>query len=285
MLNDVLVAQAFDALKHEGGEIADTLALEPLYAVDIRFNGPSLAVARLALTKALHGAPVDVFVQPTAHRTKKMLIADMDSTMITIECIDELADYVGKKADVAQITEAAMRGDLDFVAALDARVALLAGLHEDVLQQCYDTRLHYTAGARTLVQTMAMHGAHTVLVSGGFSFFTKRVAAHLGFRVERSNTLRVENGFLTGDVDRPIVTAETKRQTLLDEAQRHTCTAKDCLAVGDGANDIPMIETAGLGVAFHAKPKTIAAAGAAIVHGDLTALLYAQGYSQKDWVG
>ncbi len=283
VLNHVLLARAFDALKHDGAEIADTLDLEHHHAVDIGFSGPTLASARAALLEAMADAPVDVFVQATGQRRKKLLIADMDSTMITIECIDELADYVGKKNQVAHITEAAMRGDLDFVAALDARVALLAGLHEDILQQCYETRVRYTAGARQLVQTMAARGCHTVLVSGGFSFFTRRVAAHLGFAVEHANTLDVENDCLTGKVTRPIITAEVKRQTLINEAHSHHIALQDCLAVGDGANDIPMLETAGLGVAFHAKPKTLAAADAGIMHGDLTALLYAQGYVQSDW--
>ncbi len=284
VLNHVLVARAFDALKHTGGEIADTLDLEPLYAVDICFSGPTCCVARTALLEALAGAPVDVFVQATAHRRKHLLVADMDSTMITIECIDELADYVGKKPQVAHITEAAMRGELDFVAALDARVALLAGLHEDILQQCYETRVRYTAGARQLVQTMAMHGAHTVLVSGGFSFFTKRVAAHLGFAVDHANTLEIRENYLTGRVVQPIITAAVKRQTLVDAAAGQATALVDCLAVGDGANDIPMIELAGMGVAFRAKPKTQAAADAAVVHGDLTALLYAQGYARSAWV-
>ncbi len=283
VLNHVLVAQAFDALKHCGAEIADTLELEHYHAVDIHFSGPTCGVARQALLDAMAGAPVDVFVQAAGHRTKKLLIADMDSTMITIECIDELADYVGKKPQVAHITEAAMRGDLDFVSALDARVALLAGLHEDILQQCYETRVRYTKGARQLVQTMTTRGYHTVLVSGGFSFFTRRVAAHLGFAVEHANILEVDGGRLTGTVKRPIITADVKRQTLADEAHKCSLALQDCMAVGDGANDIPMIELAGLGVAFHAKPKTQNAADAGIMHGDLTALLYAQGYAKADW--
>lgn len=284
VLNHVLVARAFDALKHCGAEIADTLVLEHHYAVDIRFSSPTVAAAKQALLESMLGSPVDVFVQATEQRRKKLLIADMDSTMITVECIDELADYVGKKNEVAHITDAAMRGDLDFVSALDARVALLAGLHEDILQQCYETRVRYTPGARQLVQTMAIHGCHTVLVSGGFSFFTRRVAAHLGFACEHANILEVKDECLTGVVTRPIVTADIKRQTLLQEASTHHVSLIDCLAVGDGANDIPMIELAGFGVAYHAKPKTQAAADAVVTNGDLTTLLYAQGYAKADWV-
>lgn len=258
--------------------------LEPGRAADIRCGGLEQPAARAAVEAALGDALVDVIVQPEAHRRRRMLVADMDSTMITIECIDELADYAGVKAHVAQVTEAAMRGELDFEQALDGRVALLKGLPESVLQLCYDERVRFTPGGKALIGTMNAHGALTVLVSGGFTFFVDRVAATLGFRLAKANVLDIADGALTGIVHRPIVTAEVKRRTLLDEAVSRGIAPADCLAVGDGANDIPMIEAAGLGVAFHAKPKTQAAANAAIRHGDLSALLFAQGYRRADWV-
>ncbi len=253
-------------------------------AADIFFDSDALT-ARDRLLRMFDRYPIDVIVQDAATRTKKLLVADMDSTMITIECIDELADFVGKKAEVSEVTEAAMRGELDFVAALDARVALLKGLPVEALQRCYDERVRYSPGARTLIQTMKACGARSVLVSGGFTFFTSRVRDHLGFAIDHSNLLETAGDVLTGTVARPIVTAAVKRDTLLAEAAALQIDMSACMAIGDGANDIPMIAAAGLGVAYRAKPKTEAAADAALRHADLTALLYAQGLSRKDWVG
>jgi len=259
----------------------DSLWIEPGVACDLGFNGDA-AMARAALEGAFPG--VDVIVQKAADRRRKMLVADMDSTMITIECIDELADYAGIKPQIAEITEQAMRGELDFEGALDARVALLEGLDASVIDRCHAERVVIMGGARELVRTMRANGADCYLVSGGFTLFADRVAAEIGFTRALSNVLEFTDGKLSGTVARPIVGAETKRRTLLDEAAAHGLSAEQCLAVGDGANDIPMIQAAGLGVAFHAKPKTAAAAAARIDHGDLTALLYAQGYARKDWV-
>jgi phosphoserine phosphatase len=259
--------------------------LEPGTACDLFFAGIDVATARSALEPFAHHEHIDVIVQPTEHRLKKMLIADMDSTMITIECIDELADFVGKKAEVSKVTEAAMRGELDFEKALDARVSLLKGLPVATLQKCYDERVKFTGGGELLVKTMRQYGAQTVLVSGGFTFFTGRVAKQLGFHLDISNTLKIANGdVLSGLVGRPVIGAETKRTTLLEQASIKEITLNDCLAVGDGANDIPMIQTAGLGVAFHAKPKTRDAADASIIFGDLSALLYAQGIARDKWI-
>ncbi len=259
--------------------------LEPGTACDLFLAGIDVAGARAALEPIAHGAHVDVIVQPTAHRVKKMLIADMDSTMITIECIDELADFVGKKEQVSKVTEAAMRGELDFEKALDARVALLKGLPVATLQKCYETRVKFTGGAELLVKTMRHYGAQTILVSGGFTFFTSRVAQHLGFHLDIANTLKIADGdVLSGHVGRPVIGAETKRATLLEYASLNEISLNECLAVGDGANDIPMIQTAGLGVAFHAKPKTRDAADVSIVFGDLSALLYAQGLTRDQWI-
>lgn len=250
-------------------------------ACDVRFEGDKVA-ARATLEGAFAG--VDVVIQPEAGRRKRMMVADMDSTMITIECIDELADYAGIKPQIAEITERAMRGELDFEGALDARVALLKGLDSAVIDRCHSERVVIMGGAHELVRTMRANGADCYLVSGGFTVFADKVAADIGFTRALSNTLEIANGKLAGTVARPIIGAAAKRETLLAEATAHGIDPSEVLAVGDGANDIPMIEAAGLGVAYHAKPITAAAAGARIDHGDLTALLFAQGYARKDWV-
>ena len=226
--------------------------------------------------------PVDVVVQPAAERRKQMLISDMDSTMITVECIDELADFVGKKAHVAAITERAMNGELDFEAALTERVALLAGLSEEVLEQAYNDRVKIMAGARELVATMAKNGAYCVLVSGGFTFFTQRVADELGFHENHANRLEIEDGKLTGRVIPPILGKEAKLDSLKNICAIKRIPRESSLAVGDGANDLPMLQAAGLGVAYHAKPVVISQARARISHSNLRALLYVQGYSDAD---
>ena len=238
--------------------------------------------ARTALEGLLPG--VDVVVQPALNRRKRLLVADMDSTMINVECIDELADYAGLRAEVAAVTEQAMRGEIAFEEALYARVALLRGLDARVIDHCHDQRVRITPGAEALVRTMAGNGAYCLLVSGGFSRFADRVAAEIGFDAAIANDLHVNGGRLSGTVGRPIVGAEAKRRALLDAAFARQIPLAETLAVGDGANDIPMLETAGLGIAYHAKPAAAAAADARIEHGDLGALLYAQGYARKDWV-
>lgn len=226
----------------------------------------------------------DVIIQPAAGREKRLLVADMDSTMITVECIDELADYAGIKAEVAAVTEAAMRGELDFEGALDARVALLAGLDAGAIDRCLAERVRDTPGAATLVRTMRAQGAATMLVSGGFTRFAEPVGARLGFDRVIANVLEIENGKLTGRVAKPIVGAATKLATLEAMLAEYGFDRAASLAVGDGANDLPMVQAAGLGVAYHAKPIVAAAAAARIDHGDLTALLYAQGIPRAAWV-
>jgi phosphoserine phosphatase len=228
---------------------------------------------------------VDVAVQPASHRRRRLFVADMDSTMIGQECIDELADYAGLKSHVAAITERAMRGEIEFAPALRERVALLKGLPFAVIEEVIAQRIRLTPGGRTLVATMRAHGSYTCLVSGGFTAFTGRIANMIGFDEQRANTLLVgPDGRLTGEVAEPILGREAKRATLLELTARLGLAVQETLAVGDGANDLGMIETAGLGVAYRAKPKVAAAAGARIDQGDLTALLYLQGYRREEFV-
>jgi phosphoserine phosphatase len=221
----------------------------------------------------------DAIAQPVATRAKKLLIADMDSTMITIECIDELADFVGKKAEVAAITERAMNGELNFESALTERVALLKGLPESTLQQCYDERVKLMPGASELLAAMHRNHAYSVLVSGGFTFFTSRVKQALGFDEDHANRLEIAEGKLTGNVILPILGKEAKLQTLHATCAKRGITPADVLAVGDGANDLPMLLAASLGVAYHAKPIVRAQANARLNHCDLSALIYLQGYT------
>jgi phosphoserine phosphatase len=261
--------------------------LAPGVAADIFFSAP-VSEAQ-AFTKkvraAVAGACVDVVVQAAVGRRKKLLLTDMDSTMIGQECIDELADYVGLKPQVAAITERAMRGEIDFAPALRARVALLKGLPAAVVDEVIKDRIRLTRGAPTLVATMRWNGAYACLVTGGFTLFTERIAAMLGFDESRANRLVVDaDGRLTGEVCEPIFGREAKLATLRELTQRFHLRPEETLAAGDGANDIAMIEAAGLGVAYHAKPKVAAAAAASIQHGDLTALLYAQGYRREEFV-
>lgn len=240
--------------------------------------------AEAALGPILAGASVDVIVQPAGQRRKQLLIADMDSTIIGQECIDELADFAGLKAEISAITERAMRGELDFEAALTARVGMLKGLPETVLEEAFRSRISLTPGAKTLVATMNAWGARTVLVSGGFSYFVARVAALVGFQQYQANNLLIENGAMTGKVKLPILGREAKETALRLHADAMAIPLIKTLAVGDGANDLDMIGAAGLGVAFRAKPKVAAAADASIRHGDLTALLYAQGIPQAEFL-
>ncbi len=237
-----------------------------------------------SLRAAIEPAPVDIVAQPVAHRKKKLFLADMDSTMIEQECIDELADYAGLKARIAAITERTMRGEIEFAPALRERVALLKGLPASVIDEVIEKRIRLMPGARALVMTMRKHGGYTCLVSGGFTLFTDRVAALIGFDENRANRLVIEKGKLAGRVEEPILGREAKLAALKELTAKRKLNPADTLAAGDGANDIPMIEAAGLGVAYHAKPTVAAIASARIDHGDLTALLYLQGYSRDEFV-
>lgn len=227
---------------------------------------------------------VDAALVPLAHRRKKLLVADMDSTMIEQECIDELADAVGIKAEVAAITERAMNGELDFEGALRTRVALIKGLHRKVIEEIRRERITLAPGGRSLVQTMRAYGAYTSLVSGGFTLFAEYFAKRIGFDEAIANVLQFDGDTLTGTVANPIVDKNTKLGRLLQLAEERNIPIAETMAVGDGANDLDMIRAAGLGVALHARPLVAAEADVQINHGDLTALLYLQGYSDDEIV-
>ena len=228
---------------------------------------------------------LDYCLQSVQHRRKKLFLADMDSTIITVECIDELADFAGLKEEVSKITEDAMNGKIEFNDAFRERVAMLKGLHREVLQQVFEERVRLTPGAQTLVQTMRHNGTYTALVSGGFTFFTGLVREWVGFHMDMSNELLFEGDQLTGAAAEPILNSAAKLKTLQRLKAEKSLLDAETLAVGDGANDIPMIEAAGLGVAFHAKAKAAAAADANIRFGDLSTLLYYQGYRADEFIG
>jgi phosphoserine phosphatase len=257
-------------------------------AADIPFTpiGENNNAARVWAERVLEkltDRPIDVVVQPAGGRRKRLLIADMDSTMIGQECIDELADKVGLKARVAAITERAMRGEIAFAPALRERVALLEGLPLSTISDVIAERIKLTAGGRTLVATMRANGAYTCLISGGFTLFAERIAAMLGFDESRANKLVLADRRLAGKVEEPILGREAKLAALTDLTARLQLNPDATLAVGDGANDLAMLLAAGLGVAYHAKPLVAAQAHARIDHGDLTALLYLQGYRREEF--
>lgn len=233
----------------------------------------------------LIGLPVDINLVPEEgpRRRKRLLVADMDSTIIEQECIDEIADFAGVREKVSAVTESAMRGEIDFAEALTNRVALLEGLEEAVLQEVIKDRITIMPGARALVRTMQLHGARAALVSGGFTFFTERIARRVGFETHQANRLEIKDGRLTGAVVPPILGRDAKRTALITRARELGVDMRDTLAVGDGANDLAMIAEAGLGVAYRAKPIVAAEAKAAIRHGNLKALLYLQGYRRDEF--
>ena len=252
-------------------------------ACDIPVTGDPDAISASVL-QALASSTLDFAVLPAENRRKKLLVADMDSTLIGQECIDELADEIGHGETVAAITERAMRGEIEFEPALRERVALLAGLHSSTVDHVLEHRITLMPGSRELVRTMNEHGAHTTLVSGGFTVFASRIADRLGFGDYRANTLLVgPDGRFTGGVGEPVLGRGAKERTLRTKAKELGISLADALAVGDGANDLAMISLAGLGIAFHAKPAVRQQADAAIDHGDLTALLFLQGYHREEF--
>ena len=278
-LDDRLVDKALGLLREIDPGATFAHWIDEGDAADVRFSG-DFRSARWALRDL---SVMDVVLQPDEPRWKRLFVADMDSTIIGQECLDELADYAGLKEKVARITERAMQGELDFSGALRERVRLLAGLDQRALSRCLDERVHITSGAETLVQTMRAGGASCLLVSGGFLSFANPIAEAVGFDRVKANRLVFTGGKLSGEVGDPIVDAMAKREALIEARDQLGLAANDVLAVGDGANDRLMIEEAGLGVAYKAKPALIEVADAELKHHGLDALLWAQGIRRKDW--
>lgn len=280
-----MLSEVADRLRDAGLEPGEHDWLEQGKAADLAFEG-QIETAR----DALRGVEnvMDICVQPATNRRKMLLVSDMDSTIITVECIDELADYAGIKAEIAEITERAMQGELDFEGALRGRVALLKGLHRDTIQQCIDERVRLTPGADILLNTMRGWGAHGLLVSGGFTDFVVAVVDMAGFDSMAANRLGISGEYLDGTVDGEIVDAHEKARQLHMARQHLGLPPELVLAAGDGANDILMVEAAidggGIGAAYHAKPALAEKANFAIRHNDLTALLFAQGVRRTEWV-
>jgi phosphoserine phosphatase len=282
--NPAVTRKAAMAAKAQLPGAGDPAILDGQIAAEIPFVLPP-GTGMPGLVESLRTAlgAIDVVIQPAANRKKRLFVADMDSTMIEQECVDELAAFVGLKEHVARITERAMRGEIDFPPALRERVALLKDLPATVIDDVLQKNIKLMPGGRTLVMTMKKHGAYTCLVSGGFTLFTGKIAAKIGFEEHRGNRLVIESGKLSGEVEEPILGSEAKLAALKELGTKLGVELGDTLAVGDGANDLPMIRAAGLGVAYRAKPAVAAEAAARIEHGDLTALLYLQGYRREEF--
>jgi phosphoserine phosphatase len=280
-----VAAQLADICAHiDSISILDTRELSPHKAIDLTLADPKPS-ARTDIEAALaaHNVAADFCFQVSKTRKKRLLICDMDSTLIGQECIDELADFAGVKDRVSRITERAMRGELDFEEALKERVGLLKDLPLSNLQTCFDQRIHLNTGAKTLARTMSAHGAKTVIVSGGFTFFTARIAQQAGFDTHQANILLDNGSTLTGEVAMPILGRDAKKAALMEHSAG-LGGPETAVGIGDGANDLAMIEACGLGIAYKAKPIVAAAASCAIDHTDLTSALYYQGYADTDFV-
>lgn len=284
VLDESAILSALEALVKLGADVDAPDWLAPGTACDLPFGNLAPEQAEAAIRAGLAGAALDVIAQPAATRRKRLLVADMESTIIEQEMLDELGDYVGAKERIAAITARAMNGEIDFKGAVRERVALLKGLNESVIDEVW-TRATLMPGAAQLVGTMRANGAICVLVSGGFRCFTSKVRAWIGFDDDRGNALEVVEGVMTGRVEEPILDKDSKLEALLAYAGEHRVPMAETMAVGDGANDLPMLLAAGLGVAYHAKPTVAAEARARVDHGDLTALLFAQGYRADQFVG
>ncbi|MSP80550.1 MAG: phosphoserine phosphatase SerB [Rhodospirillales bacterium] len=283
-LDDAIVAAVGDSLKEHGAAPEAPRWLGPRRACEIPFSGLAPPEAEAAAKIVLGDRCFDFAALPALGRRKKLLVADMDSTILEGETLDDLADFAGLKAQVAAITARAMNGEIEYRESLRARVALLKGLGDDALEKTF-ARAQLNPGAATLVASMRAQGAYTLLVSSGFRFFTGRVRALAGFDADIGNDLEIADGKLTGRVVEPILDKDVKRRTLVETVGRRGLALSETLAVGDGANDVPMIQAAGLGVAFRPKPAVAAAASVVIRHADLTALLYLQGYADEDFAG
>lgn len=277
------LATARDALRDAHASVSPPDWLAEGTACDLRFDSISADFADAVVRRHFPDGTVDLFFQPTENRKKRLLIADMDSTMVTGETLDDLAAFAGLKDRIAAITERAMRGELDFEDALRERVGMLKGLSADALERTW-ADIQFMPGAKTLVQTMRANGAHCILASGGFTFFTGRVAAACGFHEHHANTLILENGHLTGEVGTPILGKDAKLRLLMEGAGARHLPLSLTAAVGDGANDLPMLQAAALGVAYHAKPLVRESVAHRVNVGDLTALLFAQGYKAAEFV-
>lgn len=276
-LTPALAESIAHALSMQDVAVEKRVWLKEGVALDLFTRYSLLSTLDAVVQDAIRGYAFDAIVQPDSHRRKKLLVADMESTIITCECLDELAAMVGIKDKVAAITKRAMNGEIDFESALKERVAMLRGLTQSALMKVMDEKVRLMPGAKELLATMKRSGAYTMLVSGGFDFFADKVRDMLGFDESRSNRLEIKDGELTGHVIPPILGKDAKMKALKEACSKLNISTEEVLAVGDGANDLPMLLSAGLGVAYHAKPVVRAQARAKINHGDLTALLYAQG--------
>lgn len=278
LLTTTNVSKIRTRLNALGAETDTPSWLSAEMACDIRYENLADDQAEAAARSIIKDEPIDAIAQPTQYRRKKLLLADMDSTIVTTETLDDLAAHVGLKDEISAITARAMNGELDFAEALTERVMMLRGLSVSAMEDAYQA-VELSKGAEMLVRTMAANGAHCVLVSGGFKYFTSRIAERCGFHEDLSNDFIIADGQLTGDVTLPILDKDTKRDTLIDRTATQGISLAETLCVGDGANDLPMLQAAGLGVAYRGKPSVRAEAPARLDHADLRGLLFAQGYN------
>jgi phosphoserine phosphatase len=282
-LSSSQVEQANQRLLEVNLAVEPTRWLSEGEACDIEFSGPVTPDLEPRLRDVFTNQPIDLAIQSITGRRKKLLLSDMDSTIVTAETLDELAEFAGLKDKISAITARAMNGEIDFKDALAERVAMLKGLSSDTLAATME-QIKFSPGAKTLVRTMSAHGAFTALVSGGFTYFTNRVREAVGFDFDTGITLGIEDNKLTGTVTGKIVTKDVKRELLIRLADEHNINLTDTVTVGDGANDLPMLQTAGLGVAYHAKPVVVASAPYRVDHAGLDALLFMQGYRRDEFV-